>query len=575
MRLRIKILLSIALLSLGNVFAIDPPKKPLTPCSFSTDIAATHVGCYGDSTGAAELTVIGSGTYTYAWDNGETSKDVSNLPAKTYFVDVTDQTGCVVRDLVTITQPFEISLSFDVTPVQCNGEADASIDMTVNGGTPDFLYNWSNGETGEDNDAIVAGTYAIEVTDQNFCTATDTIVITEPEEITSSNVTTNVSCNGGSDGEIELFVFGGTEPYDYSWTTGDTLVDVYNLVAGTHTVTITDDNGCQLIVPIEVTEPDEIATSFTTIDVSCDNGSDGEIDLEVNGGTSPYTFVWSNSLLILSDATEDIDSLSEDTYKVRVTDAQGCIHYDSVEISAPQVLITNVTGVNVTCYSGSDGSVDLSVSGGEEPYAYQWDNGETSQDLTNVTAGTYSVVIADSNNCTATASFEVTEPDEIVFGFDVSEVSCKDNDDGEIQAYVSGGTSPYTYSWDNGEATSLITDLDGGVYTLTVTDDSLCTGQASVEVTVNPQICLWVPSGFTPNDDSYNDIWNIRNSELYPSISVLVYNRWGNLVFESKGYSEEWDGTFNGKPVPSDTYYYIIDLGNGDDPFSGGVTVLR
>lgn len=576
MRSLTKILFLTFVLGRLMAYAEDPPIKPLTPCSFTTEVDATHVSCYGDSTGAAQLSIIGpAGTYTYAWDNGETSQNITDLPARTYFVDVTDQLGCVVRDLVTVNQPAKLSLSFDVTNVQCNGEADAIIDMTVSGGTSGYLYDWSNGTTSEDNSGITAGQYSVEVTDQKFCTATDTIIVTEPDELTSSNVTTNVSCNGGDDGEIELFVFGGVEPYEYLWTTGDTLVDVYGLSAGIHTVTITDFNNCTLDVPIEVTEPLEITTSFTTTDVSCSNGEDGAIDLEVNGGTFPYTYVWSNSVLVLSDATQDIDSLSEDQYKVKVTDAQGCIHFDSVEVTQPQVLITNVTGVNVTCYSESSGSVDLSVSGGVEPYAYQWDNGDISQDLTNVPAGVYTVVIVDSNNCTSVATYTITEPDEIAFGFDVSEVSCKDNDDGEISAYVTGGTQPYTYSWDNGSTESIISDLLGGTYTLTVTDDSLCTGQASVEMTVSPTICLWVPSGFTPNADGYNDTWNIRNSELYPSISVLLYNRWGNLVLESSGYTEEWDGTHNGKNLPSDTYYYIIDLGNGDDPFTGAVTILR
>ena len=557
------------------VFTISVLKAQLPCGGMVITFNKQNVKCFGDSTGSIDLTVVSpNAPFSYTWTIGDTTEDLNNLTVGNYVVFIRDKNGCVAPAGIAISEPVAINLTFSTTDVLCNSTATGAIDMTVIGGTMPYIYQWSNGTSTEDNNNIIAGQHTIILTDSNLCKAYDTITITEPNALTSNNVTTDVSCNSGSDGEIDLFVFGGTTPYDYVWSNGDTLKDVFGLSANTYSVTITDAKNCQLVVPIIVDEPLPISASFNVKPVSCNGASDGSIDMTVNGGTSPYTFSWSNSLVVLGTTTEDIDSLAKDKYKVKIIDAKSCLYFDSAVIDEPQVLVTNITWKNIACFGASDAWIDFSVSGGVLPYAYLWSSGQLTQDISNIPAGNYTVVVADSNGCTNEANVEVIQPDDIGFGFDVTDVSCKDDEDGIIEAFVSGGTLPYMYAWSNGSTTANIDSLAGGLYTLTITDDSACTSSATVEVSINPNGCVFIPSAFTPNRDGYNDTWIITNSELYPDMTVQVFNKWGNEIFKNTGYEEAWDGTRNGKTVAPTTYYYIIELNNGDVPFTGDVTII-
>ncbi|MDB4264831.1 gliding motility-associated C-terminal domain-containing protein [bacterium] len=241
-------------------------------------------------------------------------------------------------------------------------------------------------------------------------------------------------------------------------------------------------------------------------------------------------------------------------------------------------MVTNISFKAVTCYEGSNGEAYFSVSGGNTPYAYKWSNEEITPDILNLVAGEYSVVVADSNGCTEKATIEVTQAEELVIDYNVSIVSCKDDNDGAINIDVTGGHGEYAYSWSNGASSQDLNDLLGDTYTITVTDDSSCVKEVSIPVAVNPVICINIPSAFSPNGDDINDQWIITNSELYPELSLEVFNRWGTIVYHSKqGYDSEnlWDGTFHGQELPSDTYYYILLTNNGDEPFTGGISIIR
>jgi gliding motility-associated-like protein len=176
-------------------------------------------------------------------------------------------------------------------------------------------------------------------------------------------------------------------------------------------------------------------------------------------------------------------------------------------------------------------------------------------------------------------SGEIKQPDNLTFGFSVSEVSCKDNNDGKVAMFNSGAVLPYTYSWSNRIVSKDLVNLLGGNYTVTVTDAHACPFTATVTVPTNPKACInviTIPNAFSPNGDNTNDVWVIRDSDLYPDIKVKVINQWGETIFSSSGYSQPWDGTFKGNNVSSGTYYYEVNLqSNGDVPFSGTLTVIR
>lgn len=553
----------------------------LTPCSFNITKSVTNVNCFGGSDGTASISIIGSnGPYVIEWFNGASTNAISNLAKGTYFVKVTDNSGCFSNYFVTIEQPIVISHYIITNHVKCNGKPDGSLDLVVSGGVVPYTYVWTpTNENSQDISNLTAQKYKVTITDGNNCTAYDSTTLTEPPLLESSFVKAEVKCNGGSDGEINLTVFGGTPVYDYVWSNGATLEDVYDLPAGMYTVNITDDNNCLLVNDIEITEPLPITTSFVVTDVECYGGTDGSIDMTVNGGVVPYSFIWSTPEIVLGDITEDLMNVPKNTYYIQVTDKNNCYRIDSAKINQAVLLITNIDATYVTCFDSSNGAADLTVTGGVLPYSYLWNNGATSEDITNIKAGIYSVTIADMKGCTGVASIDIVQPKDLNLGFDIKEVSCKDNKDGSVTLYASGATAPYQYLWSNGSDAKDISNLVGSNYTVSILDQQNCPYSATVFVPTNLRDCIdliSIASGFSPNGDGINDDWIIRNSELYSNLDIKVVNRWGEVVFSAAGgYVIPWDGKHKGVDLGSTTYYYVINLGNGDAPFAGSVTIVR
>ncbi|MBL7807167.1 MAG: SprB repeat-containing protein, partial [Saprospiraceae bacterium] len=424
------------------------------------------VKCNGALTGSIDLTVSGgTSPYTYAWSNSKTTQDISGLAAGTYTVTVTDAAGCTKTTSVTINQPSALSLSTTKVNVKCNGGNTGSIDLTVTGGTPGYTYIWTNAATTQDISNLTAGTYTVTVTDANACTKTISTTITQPSALSLTSTQKNLLCYGATDGDIDLSVSGGTSPYTYSWSNGATVQDLWNIGAGTYTVTVTDANACTKTLSATITQPAEIILTKTITDVKCAGQSNGAIDLTVSGGSPGFKYSWSNSA-----TTQDISNLAAGTYTVTVTDVNGCTKTTSATVNQPGVLTPTTTKVNVACFGGNTGSIDLSVTGGTSPYTYAWSNAATTQDISNLVAGTYTVTVTDANLCTKTVSTSITQP---ASALNVTEthvdVNCNGQNTGSIDATPTGGTTPYTYSWSNGATTQDISGLTAGTYTLTVT----------------------------------------------------------------------------------------------------------
>lgn len=553
--------------------------QPAAPVAASSIV--TNVSCFGFNDGGINYTVTG-GTqpYTYSWINSENalsvvSQDITNFPAEIYVVTITDANNCVSVDTSIITEPTLIQSSIVSQNINCYAQATGTINLTLTGGTLPYSINWSNNAVTEDISSLTAGTYTVTITDANGCSHTNGVTLTQPSSgLSSSNFVKNVTCYGGADGYIFYDVQGGTQPYNYNWSSGDSLANIFNLVAGTYIITTADANGCILTNSIVVAQPPQVIITAVTIPVRCFGQNNGTIDITISGGTTPYTYEWMNSNFVLSAITQDLVNYPSEVYNVKVTDSVGCTASMSIPLHEPAPLGASVTANNITCAGGADGNIDINISGGVLPYAYAWSNGAVSEDLLNIPVGTYVVTITDANNCSMIRSYTLLEPPPIEISYQTQEVSCADQHDGVIYAIATGGTGAYTYAWSNGTILNPATDLSGTTYTLTVSDVSGCNRSIEITMPVNPKECIEIPTAFSPNGDGKNDTWQIKNIELYPDCVMKIFNRWGNLLFESTGYKEFWNGRYNGNKLPSETYYFILELGNESTPKTGSITLI-
>jgi large repetitive protein len=450
----------------------------------ATISASTNVSCFGGNNGSATVTAAGGvAPYTYNWSNGTTTATNNNLIAGTYTVTVTDDHGCTATTSVTITEPTLLTATISAsTNVSCFGGNDGSATVTAAGGMAPYTYNWSNGTTTASNNNLIAGTYTVTVTDDHSCTATTTVTITEPTLLTATiSASTNVSCFGGNNGSATVTAAGGVAPYTYNWSNGTATASNNNLIAGTYTVTVTDDHGCTATASVSITEPTLLtATISASANVLCFSGNDGSATVTAAGGVAPYTYNWSNGTTTASN-----NNLIAGTYTVTVTDDHGCTATASVTITEPTLLTANISAsANVLCFSGNDGSATVTAAGGVAPYTYNWSNGTATASNNNLIAGTYTVTVTDDHGCTATTSVTITEPTLLTATISAStNVSCFGGNNGSATVTAAGGVAPYTYNWSNGTTTATNNNLISGTYTVTVTDDHGCTATASVSIT--------------------------------------------------------------------------------------------
>ncbi|HRT89848.1 MAG TPA: gliding motility-associated C-terminal domain-containing protein, partial [Bacteroidales bacterium] len=366
----------------------------------------TDVACMGESTGAIDISVSGgTPAYTFLWSNGAVTEDITNVPAGIYSVTVTDLAGCTATAKDTINEPATgIVVTMNVTDVQCFGDTNGSIDLTVTGGTLPYSFLWSNGATSEDISGLAGGLYSVVVTDAGGCTAAGNATVNEPSApLSASAVVTDILCFGASTGAVDITITGGTAPYSFLWSNGAVTEDLNNVPAGTYSVTVTDAHGCTAVSGGTISQPASGMTITSVVtDVLCNGGNTGAIDLTVSGGGIPYTFAWSNGAV-----SEDISLLTAGSYTVTVTDADGCTGVHTAQVTEPPALNVTATVVDASCPDVRDGSITLAITGGTVPYTALWNDGVTG---TTRSAGdsTYTVIVLDNNGCAVNLDVTVT-----------------------------------------------------------------------------------------------------------------------------------------------------------------------
>ncbi len=503
-------------------FTISQPSS-----SVNVSAVVTNVSCFGGNNGAINITASG-GTppYTYNWGGGITSDDRILLSPGNYSVSVTDNNGCSASSSFTIIQPSSpLSVTGIVTPVSCNGANDGSIDITASGGTASYSYNWGSGITTEDRTQLTAGNYRVTVSDNNNCTSAVTFPVTQPAVLSIQHTQGTILCFGGST-TVNISATGGTLPYN---GTGNFVVQ-----AGTGNYTVTDSKGCSASVSVTVNQPPQLIATADTVTIPCIGGSgtitvsssggtppytgtggftvnnpgtfnysvtdangctanatgtalsitgltatgivsgitchdscNASVSVDVAGGTQPYTFVWSNSL-----TTKNAQALCAGSYQQTISDASGCSLINNYIVSNLQPLQINISKDSVFCF-GDSVNVIAVVTGGTPAYNFTWNTGATTSGI-RLPAGNYTLSISDNNSCALSTSIIISQPPAI--SLSVATVT-DDNGTGSgaINISATGGTLPHSFSWNNGETTEDISQLNAGTYSLTLTDANGCT----------------------------------------------------------------------------------------------------
>jgi PKD repeat protein len=463
--------------------------QPAAPVALA--LPSDSVLCFGQTNGALNLNVSGgTAPYSSLWNNGATTQNVNNLAVGSYSVVVTDDAGCKDSIQAVITgPPAPLALSSAVGNVDCFGNATGSIALSVSGGTAPYAYSWDNGAVTQNLNNVVSGTYTVLVTDTNGCTESLSATITQPAAgMTSSAVATDVNCFGDATGAIVATISGGTAPYSFAWSNSATTQDIANLIAGPYTLITTDQEGCTNTLNVQINQPAApLALALPSDSVLCFGQTNGALNLNVSGGTAPYSFLWNNGA-----TTQNVNNLAVGSYSVVVTDDAGCKDSIQAVITGPPapLALSSVVG-NVDCFGNATGSIALSVSGGTAPYAYSWDNGAVTQNLNNVVSGTYTVLVTDTNGCTESLSATITQPAApLQVTLSAIDVSCFGFSDGSVASLVSGGTAPYQYSWNSGQSSDSIGNLVSGTYSVIVTDTNLCTATDTIQVTQPADIII-------------------------------------------------------------------------------------
>ncbi|MBI2268885.1 MAG: SBBP repeat-containing protein [Bacteroidetes bacterium] len=565
----------------------------IVPCGVMA-LATGATTCRGQCAAITSVGNNGSPPYTYSWSSGAASQNITECPASTttYTLTITDSGGATATSTAVIIINSAFTVTASSTDIKCYAGMNGNILANAGNGTLPYTYSWSNGQTTQTATGLTQGNYSVTITDNKGCSTSTTAILSDPAPIDSLTfMTKNTTC-GLNNGSITVNASGGTGLLTYSWNTGVVGQTVLNLSAAVYTITVADANSCTRTSTVGLTNSGSAPLiTMTPADLLCNGSNTGSISVTLSSGTMPFTYNWSNgSIAITGSTSQQLSNLIAGIYSTTVTDANGCSSISSAVLTQPASLELSLVSQNITC-ANSSGSITLSAAGGMPSYAFNWSTGQTgiiggtAIILTNLAAGNYSVTLTDGYGCmkTASAAINTTGPGTI----DIVPIEQNISEGGRVVLKVSGGIS---YSWspanglsctncDNPEANPAKTTT----YTVTATDINGCVIEAMITITVlppctNDEDAVFIANIFSPNNDGKNDILYIEGNGL-TNIYWAIYDRWGNLLFETIDQSRGWDGTKNGMPVENGVYVYylkgICRRTNSDVNLKGNVSIVK
>lgn len=535
-------------------FFIDSIYDPCTNYGIYTDLVfneTTPGACDGEATAVAYNSLA---PYIYEWSSGGSDERDTTLCFGQQWLTITDANGCVDTTYFFIDSVYNPCDYFYPYANVYNetGSCDGGAVIYPHGGHAPYTYSWSTSATTDSISNLCAGAYGYTVTDANGCSYSDSVYVDLSCVLTLNISTTDETCYGANDGTLTVNIPGGTAPFVYSIDQGATIdsTNFYsNLSPGTYIVMAQDSAECfgQDSITINAAALFEVDTNATVIDATC-LGNDGSVTgLSVNGGTAPYTYQWTGGN-VGTTTSLDLNNASAGSWYLDVTDNNGCIAstptYWVNQISS--TITVTVSTTNVSCFGGFDGSATASASGGSAPYSYSWSSGSgNAASATNLAADSGWVQVTDANACSSIqTAFNITEPAQLIISSTLTAENCG-NSDGAISTVVGGGTSPYSYYWNTGATTNVISGVQGGMYEVTVLDASGC-----VEI---EQFNL-------PNND-----FTVSSVKTDPSCSDSFDGAIDVTVVPSGVYSFQWS---NGETTEDVTDlsagYYSVTISDGN-----------
>lgn len=553
----------------GQATLINPPGIDLS--------AITTPSNCGFNNGGLNVTATGvNAPFQYSYDNGagsipfQSNGNFTNLLAGAYQVYAMDALGCIDSTFFGINDIEMDGELLNTVDISCYGGNDGEVSVQNLAGAIPITFELDNSGVTETGNMVgpgtfektftglMAGSHIVTIYDDGLCVYTIPFTLTQPDEIDFSGNIADVSCFGGSDGEIEIVnVTGGTGAYQYSddggWTF-DTNNQFGGFPAGTHTIYVMDENFCMIAQDFVVEEPTIIQVNTSLYDLSCYNDNTGVIQVFPTGGTPGYTYSIDGGATFQS--SETFMTLSADSYDVVVSDANNCEMGLQVIIAEPDLLDATFTLTDTQCFGSCDGSITTTPTGGTTPYLYSIDGGTTINStgvFNGVCANTYTVTVTDDNGCVFTADQTINEPTEITFTSVEVPSTCTDPN-GEITISATGGTPGYNYSIDDGtsfQASNNFTGLMNGNYNLVVEDDNGCQVTGNQSVTDMP----------SPTIDAMFGTQPLCFGDSDGEIEVLASGGTGTIMYSVNGGAQTTNNILTG--LGAGTHTVVIEDANG------------
>jgi len=554
-------------------------------CSTSIPVLSTAGGDSICTGGSVTLTAIGAVSYNWSPAAGLSSPTAQNPianPSSTtiYTVTGTDACGATTTATATVTVLTPIVANASQSSSAGCGAGGGSASVIATGGTGKYTYLWNTGATSQTITGQAAGSYTVTVSDGSPCTQTALVAIsTNPSPTINSISSMPLSCNGSANGSAAVLATGGTGTLTYNWSNGSGgTTTITGLTAGTYVVSVTDASGCIAVSIVDVTQPTAILPVASQSTESTCGENNGSATASASGGAgSPYVYNWSN----LSSGATAINLLPG-TYTVTVVDATNCTVSTTATISSTGPSVSVLSTINNCPGKTTDGALTAGGTGGTGALLYNWSNGTLDPTITGLDVGVYTVTVTDGAGCTATTSASVITLPEPVISVGPGQTITKGQ---TVELLASSGAASYLWSPsltlnDPTIYNPIAAPTQTTNYTVTITDGNSCTAEDSVLITViNCDVsAIFMPTAFSPNGDGQNDLLYVRGTTCMPQMHLMIFDRWGELVFETINPATGWDGSFKGKMMNTAVFTYSLTgtLSNGQSiSRKGNLTLLR